>query len=242
MDYTRYNTLFTLSDKKTKEDLAEEIAEIILDEYEKVIIERCVRSAYPFLDDYEQKEIATITCDVAKNEICDEFPCYKNRKEFVKDKVREYLEEIDEIIPCGFADFRLRELYDYAGIMVDKGAKLYFDQREYEEFIRLLGLFVTAREPKEEVIHLLFDDGIKLVNKRKRDVTKKYEREFLHTADKKGATGEDLAISAIIAAAPERLIIHKPPKASLLAKNLENIFSDRCSICKGCSICKNVEI
>lgn len=210
-----------------------------MEEYEGVIIARCVKNRYDFLDSAERDKIIEIAKKLAREYKGEAFPTYEERLRAVKQAVEEYLESNSTIVPGGFVDFRHRELYYSAEFLTEEGAKRYFDEKEYEEFTYLLSLFIAEKESKEEVLHLLWTEGrVRLLNKRGRDVTEKYEKEFYPAAYKKGLGEEDLAISAVISAAPGRLVFHSPPPVSPLKETLEKIFEGKCKTCKGCNICE----
>lgn len=229
---TLYNTQFT-ADKAS----AAEIAAIIMQQYEPVLIDRCVKSRYSLSDKYEQEAISRITKEIAKSEGFS--PSYSERLAFVTKAVEEYFLKNDTIVPGGFVDFRLREVYYNVEELVDIGAQKYFDEKELEEFTYLLSVFVSQKKPMEECIHLVWtDDGVQLYNKRGRDVTDKYEKEFYAAALKKGLNEEDLAISAVISAAPEKLVFHNAPPSSPLKETLNRIFDKKCKSCQGCDFCK----
>lgn len=211
-----------------------------MDEYEPVLIERCIKNRYDFLEEYERDRIYAITKKLAKDSEGEEFPGYEKRRSAVRAAVEKYLITNNTIVPGGFVDFRLREVYYNVEAMVAAGADAFFKEREFEEFTYLLSVFISEKESREEVLHILWEKGkIRLINKRGRDVTVKYEKEFYPAAYKKGLGEEDLAISAVISAAPGRLVFHSPPPSSPLKETLEKIFEGRCKVCTGCSICKN---
>lgn len=238
MHHTRYNTEITLTDNFTLDEAAQEAADIIMTEYEPVLIERCIKARYSFLTRDEQKEIAKLAKKLSKEEKADEFPPFSARRQTMYDEIKSYLCTEGNIVPCGFVDFRMRKPYYWAEAIVSKGADMFFDKKEYEEFTYLLSVFVAEKEPREEVIHLIKKHGrVKLFNKRGRDVTEKYEKEFLAAAKEKNVSDEDLAISAIISAAPKKLVIHFS-EAIPLCETLKHIFGDRCTVCKGCKVCE----
>lgn len=234
---TRYNKQFFLSDFSA-DDVAKEVSEIITDEYEKVLIERSLKSRYGYLDKSEREEILKIAYDISMGD-ADTFPSYEERKNAVFKAVRDYVLEEKCVVPCGFADFRMREVYHWAEMVAEVSAEIYFDRREYEEFTSLLNMFLCEKEAKEEVIHLVMREGeVVLLNKRGRNVTEKYEKEFYSVAKGKNLSCEDLAISAVISAAPKKLVIHSFPNNSPLKETLLKIFSTRAKVCTGCSVCK----
>ena len=237
VEYTRYNIVYQPKNEE-KEKTAKEVAEIICEEYERVLIERQVREDYSLLDEYEKREIIKEANLVSEDSEGLFFPDKNARKAEVEREVKEFLLENDTVIPRGFVDFRYRDLYFYVKKIVEEGAKRYFDKQEYEEFIYLLSMFVNSREKKEKTIHIIWDEEkVYLYNKRGRDVTDKYQKDFIGAAKKKNLNQEDLAISAVIAASPETLVLHTPPKTPL-SEALEKIYEGRVKVCKGCPICK----
>ena len=234
VDYTKYNNLYTLSDEFGIDEAVNVVTCIIMDEYEKALIERSVKQNYAYLDIYEQNRIAEKSLTLAREDLTS----YEKRRASVKEKVKEYLNECGSIVPRGFVDFRMRELYYTVQEIVQKGADLFFDEKEYEEFVRLLSILVSEKEISEAVLHILWKgENVVLLNKRGRDVTDKYEKDFLYAAKEKGLKSEDLAISAVISANPEKLIIHSE-KPSPLKETLVRIFGERAKVCTGCNICK----
>ena len=169
-----------------------------------------------------------------------DYPDFAQRRQIVLDALEKYSKENTSIVPSGFVDFRLRELYYFVEAIVSHGADLFFKEKEYEEFTHLLRLFIDQKESREQILHVIWqNDDVRLCNKRGRDVTVKYEKEFYQAAAEKGISREDLAISAIIAAAPEKLVLHSPPESSPLKDALQKIFGEKCKVCTGCNICKN---
>lgn len=214
------------------------VADAVMEEYEGVIIEQCVKSNYSFLEENERQAIIKEAKLIAKEKDGIVQPDYGERRIAVYDAALKYLEENSVIIPCGFVDFRFRDFFFYTEKIVSLAYDIYFDKREYEEFTYLLSMFVASKEKKEEVIHVVWDeDKVYLYNKRGRDVTRKYEKEFLSMVKKHDINQEDLAISAVISAAPERLVLHTE-KESPLRDALEKIYIGKCKVCTGCSFCK----
>ena len=239
MAHTRYNSLIIKPEDQGFEEFAREISAVIMDEYEPVLIEKSVERNYGFLDRDEVGRIVQIAHSLEwTNDKSDIYPSFSEREALVRGKITEYLKNENAVVPRGFADFRVRELSAFAEAITFEAAESYFAEREYEEFTSLLSMFISVRPSLEKVVHVVWKDGgIRLFNRFKRDITDKYENEFLPYSEANGAKDEDLAISALIAAAPERLILHNPPSAPF-AKTLEKVFEGRCTICTGCEFCK----
>ena len=230
--YTRYNTLFNVANDNA-EEIAACVTDIITGEYENAVINSCITECYPFLEQWERLRIEKYVQEEKVGEAA-----VKHRNE-VYSAVKMYLEENSQIIPRGFADFRLPGLNGYIRRLVKRSADRFFDEAEYEEFIALLAMLIEARESKESVLHVLWEgNDVRLLNRRGNDVTEKYETEFMLSAAACDANAEDLAVSAIISAAPEAVIMHNKPKNSPLGQTLKKLFKDKCTLCTGCNICK----
>lgn len=236
---TRYNSLYTVSEDTDKEEFAREISAVIMDEYEPKLVDRSIELNYSFLERWEIDEIENIAHRLEWEDGNGEYPSFAEREAIVRKKLEEYLAVEKSVNPRGFADFRLKELSAYAEAIASNAADCYFAEKEYEEFVELLSIFISSRPSIEKTVHVLWKDGsVRLYNRFKRDITAKYEADFYEYSQSRGANDEDLAISALIAAAPERVILHLPPSSSPLAKTLKKIFGENCEICKGCSFCK----
>lgn len=222
----------------TKEEFAREISAIIMDEYEPRLIEEKIRRCYSYLEEDEKNAIllAARKIEIEQDEKAP-YKSFSERERLVRLKVGEFLKNQESLIPRGLADFRIKELGIAAGIIVDYAAEAYFTKREYEEFAKALNFLVTTRSG-EKVLHIVWSgERVLLYNRFKRDVTDKYEAEFVKFAGDNYASEEDLAISAVICAAPEKIVLHSPPDCPL-ANALQQIFGDRCKVCGGCKFCK----
>ncbi len=222
----------------SKEEFAREISAVIMDEYEPKLIEKCVYAGYGFLDREETDRIMEIARELERGDDAPPCPGFAEREKMVQDAVEEYLKDKEQIVPRGLVDFRIKELSMFAEFIAGSAADAYFAEQEYEEFTSMLAMFMDARPKLEKVLHIVWTgEEIRLFNRIGRDVTEKYTAEFIKYAEERGAGAEDLAISAVIAASPERLVLHRPPASSPLAGALEHIFNDRCEICHGCNFC-----
>jgi putative sporulation protein YtxC len=232
----KYNYLYTLSPDDDIANLADEISSVIMEEYEPKIIRRSIEKKYSFLEPWETKKIEEIALKLEKDECEAEYPPYSFREKLVHRKIDEYLSEASSVNPKGFAEFRLKEISDFAEKIAAEAADEYFAEQEYEEFTEMLSMFLSVRPKVEKKLHLVRRDGhIRLYNRFKRDVTEKYESEFTSLSSNE----DDLAVSAVIAASPEELVIHRPKEDSPLENTLKKVFGERCVICNGCPFCKN---
>lgn len=239
MAYTRYNSLIVRPENVGEEEFAREISAVIMDEYEPLLIEKSIEKNYGFLERDEIEKIGEIARTLEwsndKNEI---YPPFVQREALVRARALEYLSDGNAIVPRGLADFRIRELSVFAEAISFEAAESYFARREYEEFTELLSMFISVRPSMEKAVHVVWDDGrIRLFNRRRRDITAKYENEFLPLSEENGAKDEDIALSALIAAAPEKIVLHSPPD-SPFAETIQKVFEGRCTVCRGCDFCK----
>ncbi len=229
----RYNTMFTVTEDE-REKMADAVTDIITDEFEQSLIRHFIKESYPLLEEDEIKIIEAYTIEERESR-----GVYKKHRENLKREVLNFLSENGQIIPKGFVDFRMRDIYTDIKKLVFYGAERFFNEQEYEEFICLLKMVINERESREKLVHVVFNGNeVKLFNKRGSDITEKYEAEFMLSAAQCGAKSEDLAISAIISIAPEFVVIHNLPEKSPMGITLKKLFGSNAQTCQGCEICK----
>jgi len=208
-------------------EFADEISGVIMEEYEPRLIEKRIFEYYGALDEDEINEIIDSAMKIAREEDSSApYMSYSERERMVRRRAAEYLKTEESVIPRGLTDFRIKELSETASMIASAAAEKYFRRREYEEFAEVLRMLVTLRRG-EKVLHIFWSDGkIILKNRFYRDVTPKYEAEFRATAAETNITEDDVALSAVISAAPEEIVLHEPPDSPLVSV-LKTVFEGR---------------
>lgn len=228
--------------------IASVIYKIIIKEYYEEEMYHHLTDTYFFLRYEELKEISSRSYRILNDEekINDEDMIYfMNKKNDIIDKIKECIEENNELNLHGFVTFRMKELRVYLEDIVNKVVEKYMAEKEYNEFIKLLKYFVEVQESKIDVVNIgVREDGSYIiVDKKGRDIMNEMI-DNLSEAEFGDAVGmEDLIISGLITYCPETIIIHCEYNCrnKELIDTIKRVFEDRVKICCNCEICNEIK-
>ncbi|MDK2823107.1 MAG: hypothetical protein PWQ67_1154 [Clostridia bacterium] len=227
-----------ISGEKFKHHLANIIADIIIEDWAHLLVNRIIRDHYYYFNEEEKKSIKNKAIELLQT---DSFYRPINRKNKIIQRVLEFLERNQEIVLEGFVNFRLKDYIHEIEDVVDIAVDDFLLEKEYLEFIRLLRYFVDIQEPKVNEVHILLEDNnaFKLVDCEGKQIESEYLDGFSVDLLNSSINYEDLLISALITLAPRIVVIHlvhlKEPKDTI--KTIENVFGKRAKRCNGCSLC-----
>ena len=102
-------------------------------------------------------------------------------------------------------------------------------EREYESFIGLMKLFLEVQSPKADIVHLFESKGsIKICDEALRPYDTSKLKDIAAGSPFVPWTGDDLAVSILLALAPRVLIIHQESRTDSPAlKTIRMVFKDR---------------
>jgi len=223
--------------------LANALSDLIINEWERIILGDLVRTHYENLTKGEQSAIvsaATRNLDCRTDGRPDLLRKI-DRKGRILRLILDYLAGQKELNIDGFITFRLRdyrvELNDAVGHAVDD----FLMEKEYLEFINLLRYFVEAQESKLKLVHvIILPDGLfKLVDPKGSAINREYLTEAFLDVEP-DLNSEDLLVSALITIAPERIVLHCPAELDRLEhlETIRSVFESRLTTCRGCSLCR----
>ena len=151
----------------------------------------------------------------------------------------DYLNGEDLLILDGFVCFRLWEYRHYLYHIARMAAESVRRERSYREFITLLRSFVELQEPRVDVVHVIIrpNGHYRVLNRNYDIVENEYLEGFAGNLAQHDLDLEDLLISALLAIAPFRIILHFPREWSP-TDAIQSIFRDRANYCLGCHQCE----
>lgn len=225
-----------------KHYVANVLSDMIVDKWEKDLLEEIIRENYYFFSLEERQAIyKNAFSALNKGFTAPEAQFYQlSRKSRVLQKILDYLQNNDQILIDGFIKFRLRDyLADLEGA-VESSVDQFLMEREHQEFIRLLKYFVEIQEPKIDSVHITVQaNEFQILDNDKQNLVEGMLKDLLPDLEEISVKHEDLLVSALITLAPEKIKLHfteskkfKPTQDTLYA-----VFEDRVSNCKGCDLC-----
>lgn len=141
--------------------LSDIITDCIINFYEEKIINHIINYNYFYFDFYEKNEINKECIQMLNMKDASDFTY---RKESIWISVFEYIMQHDSMILSGFVNFRLQNYIKSIDSAVDIAVNKFILEKEYKEFIELLKLYISSKEPNINYIHLIYmnDDSLLL--------------------------------------------------------------------------------
>ena len=223
------------------ENFSEILAECIIVFYEPILLRKFLNFHYFYFDKLEKKMIEQ---DFYEYIALEETNTLKNRKDKVKGFILDYISENKSMILDGFVTFRLKDYIVKLEDDLDYVVQQYVIQKEYNEFISLLKLYIDSKVPETRLIHLIYSNNESILL----DENKK----IIHLDDSIFSTAylsdisfssNDYALNALLTLLPEKLKIHLVVDDNdEFIDTLKLIFGARISICTNCNLCKTYRI
>ena len=238
--FKNYNNIIIHSTWKCSFDdfvfhVASCLANTVLAICESQILKKMIYSNYFYFSDLEKKqildEVAVILNTYPKDILF--------RRKIILSAFEAYLKENRTLNLDGFVTFRLKEYYQELDYAIDLAVDKFIIEKEYNEFISLLKLYIDSKENGASELHLIYNgqEAILLDSNQQKINTYDHIFDAKYLSDI-SFSSNDYALNAILNIVPQKLYIH-------LLKNDEDefittlrlIFEDRIQICHGCPIC-----
>ena len=220
--------------KLPNKQIAEILSEWILSTYEPHIMAEILDSDFVY-NNYDKKHIIRI----ATNKV--DFIRYFYNKEYIVKILTNYLKSETSIQIEGFVRFRLNEYRQELYSLLYNAAEEYYVEKEYNEFINLLSVYINNSKPMIDLLHISHKSNGEFVfyDFTKTKIQFDIEETTAHNPIEIFLTNEDILISILIALAPKRIIWHSSNKSASrnITKTIKAIFKQRFSVCYGCELC-----
>lgn len=141
----------------------------------------------------------------------------------------------------GVITFRLPEYMAVLEEALGQAVDDHLLEREYVEFIRLLRCFVAAQPPRTDRVHLVVRGAqVRLLDREGRPMALESQPPLALESLEAAVNYEDVLISALIAAAPTRIVVHRSQgSASHHVDSVRRVFEARVERCQlsACGLC-----
>lgn len=220
--------------------LSELITEVILQFYEEKLIHQILGYNYFYFDEYERLQI----CDNCIESIeLEEISQAKTRKQMIQNAIFLYVQEHKSMILDGFVNFRLREYMTYLDDTVDTAVNQFIIEKEYNEFINLLKIYIDSKPPECELLHLIYINGESILLDENKNIVSisdnilnsKYLSDISFSSN-------DFALNTLLTLLPAKIEIHLIGLEDEFISTVKQIFEGRVSICKECNICRTYRL
>ena len=208
----------------------------VIDELEESILNKIILQNYFYFDLPERKEILNLCFDICTNDFTHIF----NKKfNSLFHSFYDFLSEHKSIVLQGFINFRIYDFYKILDDIVSEAVNQYIIEKEYNEFISLLKLYINSQDSNCNIIHLIYlsDESILLdENKVKINISKDiFNVKYLSDIS---FSSNDFALNSLLSLIPKKIYIHIIDNvADEFINTLEAIFEKRIQICTDCNLC-----
>ncbi|MDY6011495.1 putative sporulation protein YtxC [Clostridium sp.] len=220
--------------EKIKLYISELLYDIVIKNYKEKELFEFLTDTYFFLKQDEIIEVEKNIMDILyrRADIKDEVSVYcENKINKIVLKIKECLEEKNELNINGFITFRMKELKSDIEKIIDKIIEKYMVEKEYKEFIKLLKYFVDIQESKVEIINIIIhkDGGYNIVDQSNNDLFNQFIQELNDCRLGIDANIEDVIISGLITNAPKKIKIYNKKFCTNkeFIDTIVNIFGER---------------
>jgi putative sporulation protein YtxC len=165
----------------------------------------------------------------------------RSRRNEIHRVLGEYLDNHRQLLLEGFLTFRLRDQIDDIEELLDRTVDEFLTEREHTEFIKLLRHFLDTQVSQLDLMHVLVrpEGGFRLMDAGYDSVSDRHLELCLGEPTGAELDSEDLLVSALITAAPRRVVVHwRPGWGDEGVDTIRRVFAERVRLCHGCPLCE----
>lgn len=222
------------------EKLSSIITDTILKFYKEKMIKKIINFDYFYFEEHEKKIIIQNCCEIIESL---EYEQISKEKEYIHEAVLQYVIENKSMILEGFVNFRIKEYIKYLDSIVDIAVNKYIIEKEYNEFISLLRMYINSKKSNIKNLHLIYgkseltilDENKNIVPLCKEIYNAKFLSDIIFSEN-------DYALNTLLTLLPQRIEIHLLDSEDEFIKTVKLIFEDRVYICRECNICRTYKM
>lgn len=226
-----------------KHQISEFLAEHILRDWEEKILLREINKKNRHIEPEDQKNVLNKALEFLRrcnsNESLNLLLNY-GRKNKISHKIMDYIYTNDSLVIEGLINFCMPDYLSELRFAVDLACEELRNEKEYNNFVKLLRYFVDTQPPRLYEVNLLMDqeglfylwdgDGTNIQDK----FTNYYSNDILMNE----ISLDDMLVSILITVSPQRIILHNArSQDNEPVKMIREVFGERITDCPGCERC-----
>ncbi|HPF20232.1 MAG TPA: putative sporulation protein YtxC [Syntrophomonas sp.] len=227
-----------------KHQISEFLAEHILHDWENKMVRREISKRTRHLNGEELKIVWHKAMDFLQRcNTNDSINLLFNygRKNKISHKIMDHIYHYDKLVIEGLINFGMQDYWNELRFAVDLACEELNNEKEYNDFVRLLRYFVDTQTPRMPEVNLRMDqDGLFFLwDGNGADIDEKiinyYSNELLYN----DISLDDILVSILITISPRRIILHNSNSDnSEPVKVIRQVFGERIKDCGGCERCR----
>jgi putative sporulation protein YtxC len=227
-----------------KHQMSEILAEHILSEWEEKLIRKEInRNCKPLSVDEKEGVFSRAREFIRNCHNSESLNLLMNygRKNRIAHRIFDHIENCQHLAIEGFINFCMQDYLTELRFAVELAREELKNEKEYNEFIKLLRHFVETQSPKVYEVNLTMGHSgvFSLWDENGTNIEKNYINYYLSDMIYDDINLDDLLISILITIAPRRIVLHQTNGLSFSepVKIIKKVFKDRIIICPGCERC-----
>ncbi len=153
--------------------------------------------------------------------------------------VLDYISNNHSIVLDGFVNFRLQNYMKDLDYIIDISVNKFLIEKEYNEFINILKLYVSLNPFNSPLIHVVYHNGESTLLDIDKNIISTEDNAFQakYLSDITFSSN-DYALNTLLNLTPKKLVIHlSDKKEDEFINTLKKIFENRYEICSDCNLC-----
>lgn len=162
------------------------------------------------------------------------------RKNKISHKIMDYIYTNNSLVIEGLITFCMPDYLNELRFAVDLACEELRNEKEYNNFVKLLRYFVDTQPPRLAEVNLLMDpDGLFcLWDGNGTDIQEKFTNYYCNNSLMNEISLDDMLVSILITVSPLRIILHNAVEEdNEPVKMIREVFAERIVDCEGCERC-----
>ncbi|QGT99723.1 hypothetical protein SYNTR_1130 [Candidatus Syntrophocurvum alkaliphilum] len=227
-----------------KHQMSELLAEYIAETWEKKLLWKEIIKNYKVISDQDKQIVYYKSLEFLRlynNNDSINLLLNFSRKNKIANKILKYIEDNDFLVIEGFINFCMQDYLTEIKFAIELAYEELRNEKEYNEFIKLLRYFVETQPPrvfevnlfmKEDGLFYLWDgNGVK--------IEEKYIDYYLDDIIMNDTSLDDVLISILITISPQKIVLHNTSAIdySEPVEIIKKVFNEKIVNCSNCDRC-----
>ena len=241
--FSIYNNIF-VHYKGTDENLffstiSNILSFLVLDIYEDSITRNILQKEYFYFDKFEQ----SVVLDKLYENRLESIEAFEIKENILFEAFYAFFKNCESNICCklylkGFITFRLKDYIDELEAEIDSSVNQYLIEKEYQEFVSLLKVYINSEGYNSDFVHLIYRNSSKNVDSILLDKNRNVIDTSINLLGAKylsdiSFSSSDMILNTLLNLLPRRIFIHlaDADDEDEFVCTLEAIFEDRVALC-----------
>ncbi len=226
-----------------KHQISEFLAEHILRDWEEKMLWKEINKKYRHIASEDQEIILGKAADFLKrsnvNESLNLLLNY-GRKNKISHKIMDYVYSNNNVVIEGLINFCMPDYLNELRFAVDLACEELRNEKEYNDFVKLLRYFVDTQPSRIQEVNLLMDKAGQfwLWDGQGINIEEKFLNYYCSDLLLDDIGLDDLLVSILITVSPRRIILHNAEQQNNEpVMMIRKVFGERIRDCRGCERC-----